>query len=215
MTLRSLADLYIYPNRIAALRLTGAQVADWLERAASCYNQLKAGVQDELLINPAHPSYNFEIIYNVTCAFDLTGPARFEPDGSLIDPAHCRVRDLRFNGQPIDPDADFIVCTNSFRAHGAGNFPGAGPQAVVFEHTAITRDILRDHVAGQGVLQVDAAAPFRLQAPGQTHAILRTAPIAFDHIAQIAPYAPQVAGVDKKGFLRLRVTLPVADADVV
>lgn len=207
LTLRSLADLYMYPNRIAALRLTGADIALWLERAASCYNQLHPGLEDEILLNSAHPAYNFEIIYGLDYQIDLTAPARFEGDGTEVNPTHSRIRNLCFNGAPLDMAAEFIVCTNSFRAHGAGAFAGARPQNVAYESPAITRDVLRDYVQGLARLDVDARAPFTLCANGAERVILRTGPAAFDHVGDIARFAPELMGVDKKGFIRLRVKL--------
>jgi 2',3'-cyclic-nucleotide 2'-phosphodiesterase/3'-nucleotidase len=207
LTLRSLADLYTYPNRIAALRLSGAQIADWLERAASCYNQLHPGLEDEILLNPAHPAYNFEMVYGLEYDIDLTQPARFEGDGTLINANHARIRNLRHQGAPLDPQATFIVCTNSFRAHGAGGFAGAVSANVAFEAPAITRDVVRAFVQGQPDLTIDPTGPFRLMAPGTAPVILRTGPAAFDHVAEIAQFRPELTGVDKKGFIRLRVTL--------
>ncbi|MDD7970584.1 bifunctional 2',3'-cyclic-nucleotide 2'-phosphodiesterase/3'-nucleotidase [Roseinatronobacter alkalisoli] len=207
LTIRSLADLYTYPNRIAALKLTGAQIACWLERSASCYNRLHDGLEDEMLLNPAHPSYNFEIVYGLEYDIDLTQPARFEGDGTLVDSCNTRVRNLRWNGRPIDPQAAFILCTNSFRAHGAGGFAGAVPQNVVLEDPAITRDILREYVRSRGNLDIDPQGPFGLQFRTGKSAILRTGPAAYDHIGAISHFAPEVAGVDKKGFMRLRVQL--------
>lgn len=207
LTVRSLADLYTFPNRIAALRLTGAEIALWLERSASCYNQLHRGLEDEILLNPAHPAYNFEIIYGVEYQIDLTQPARFEGDGSEIDPTHSRIRNLCWNGAPIDPAAEFILCTNSFRAHGAGGFAGARSENVAFECPSITRDILRDYVQDKPLLSISPKAPFTLTAEGAVPVILRTGPAAFEHIADIARFRPELTGVDKKGFIRLRVTL--------
>lgn len=207
LTLRSMADLYVYPNKVAASRLTGAQIALWLERSASAYNQVHPDIQDQPLMNAAFPGYNFEIIYGLDYEIDLTQPARFTFDGTEIDAAHSRIRNLRFNGQPLDMDAEFVLCTNNFRAQGAGAFPGTGPESIVFEHPAIVRDVLRDHVDGQGTLQVDATAPFRLQPIAGASVVMRTAPAALDHLRLVAPYHPEVLGADKKGFLRLRLSL--------
>ncbi|WP_439563469.1 bifunctional 2',3'-cyclic-nucleotide 2'-phosphodiesterase/3'-nucleotidase [Roseinatronobacter sp.] len=207
LTVRSLADLYTYPNRIAALKLTGAQIACWLERSASCYNQLHDGLEDEMLLNPAHPSYNFEVIYGLEYEFDLTQPARFEGDGTVIHPRNSRVRNLRWRGAPVDPDAEFVLCTNSFRAHGAGGFEGASAGNLVFEDPAITRDILREYVRNQSHLAIDPQGPFRLQFRTGKTAILRTGPAAYEHIDTISAFAPELMGVDKKGFMRVRVQL--------
>src|SRR5579859_8103906 len=40
ITLRDVADLYIYPNTVRAVRLTGAEVKEWLERSAALFNRI-------------------------------------------------------------------------------------------------------------------------------------------------------------------------------
>ena len=207
LTLRSMADLYVYPNKVAASRLTGAQIALWLERSASAFNQIHTDIQDQPLMNPAFPGYNFEIIYGLTYDIDLTRPARFGPDGTDLDPTTARIRNLCFKGAPVDMNAEFILCTNNFRAQGAGSFPGAAPETICFEHPAIVRDVLREHVERQDVLRIQADPPFRLLPVAGATAMLRTAPAALDHLRQIAGYAPEVMGADKQGFLRLRLSL--------
>ncbi len=208
LTLRALADLYVYPNRVAALRLTGAQIAQWLERAASAYNRLVPGCADQPLMNPDHPGYNFEIVYGLDYAFDLSAPPVYAPDGSPTGTAGPgRVRDLHHGGTPVAPEDEFILCTNSFRAQGAGGFPGAGPEATVYENPAIIRDVLRGHVEGQGPLSVPARAPFRLQPLAGATALLDTAPEAHARLDAIARFAPEVLGADARGFLRLRLAL--------
>jgi 2',3'-cyclic-nucleotide 2'-phosphodiesterase/3'-nucleotidase len=37
---QDMADIYIYPNTIRAVKVTGAQVREWLERSAGIYNQV-------------------------------------------------------------------------------------------------------------------------------------------------------------------------------
>ena len=44
-----MADIYIYPNTIRVVKVTGAQVREWLERSAGIYNQIdvaKGGEQE-------------------------------------------------------------------------------------------------------------------------------------------------------------------------
>ncbi|NBB98934.1 MAG: bifunctional 2',3'-cyclic-nucleotide 2'-phosphodiesterase/3'-nucleotidase [Alphaproteobacteria bacterium] len=207
LTLRSMADLYVYPNKVAASRLTGAQLALWLERSASAFNRIHPDLQDQPLMNTAFPGYNFEIIYGLTYDMDLSQPARFGPDGTERDPTASRICNIRFNGAPLDMAAEFVLCTNSFRAQGAGGFPGATPEAICFEHPAIVRDVLREHVERRDMLQVDATTPFRLLPIDGATVILRTAPAALDHLRLISDYAPEVMGADKTGFLRLRLSL--------
>lgn len=62
IAVRGLADLYVYPNTFKAVLLTGAQVREWLEMAAGQFNRIDpAGPPEQDLVNPAFPSYNFDI----------------------------------------------------------------------------------------------------------------------------------------------------------
>ena len=43
VAIKNVADLYLYPNTIQAVAITGAEVKDWLERSAGIFNQVDAG----------------------------------------------------------------------------------------------------------------------------------------------------------------------------
>ena len=207
MTLRALADLYVFPNRIAACRVSGAEVLLWLERSASAFRQLEPGKGEQDLIDSAFPGYNFEIIYGLDYTIDLMSPARFGPDGREIDPSNSRIRDVTWNGVPLDMNAEFVLCTNSFRAQGAGGFAGTGFDGVVLEHPAITRDILCNYVKNHSPLNIPVQSPFRLRTEQGTSAILRTGVAAHGHLDLIADFTPEILGVDKDGFLQVKVCL--------
>lgn len=66
LAIKDMADIYIYPNTIRAVKVTGAQVREWLERSAGIYNQIdvaKGGEQD--IVNAKFPAYNFDVIAGV------------------------------------------------------------------------------------------------------------------------------------------------------
>lgn len=205
LTLRSLADLYVFPNRVAACRLTGAELLLWLERSASAFRRLVPDQPGQHLMNNDFPGYNFEIIYGLDYVVDLTAQARFAADGSEIDPAFSRVRNVTWNGAPLDMTAEFILCTNSFRAQGAGEFAGTGPESVVLENPAITRDVLSKYVSTHSPLNMLVQSPFRLTSAAGTTAVLRTNLAAHGHLDLITDFSPEVLGVDKDGFLRVQV----------
>ncbi|MDO9526209.1 MAG: bifunctional 2',3'-cyclic-nucleotide 2'-phosphodiesterase/3'-nucleotidase, partial [Gemmobacter sp.] len=49
VAIKNVADLYLYPNTLQAVRVTGAQVKDWLERSAGIFNQITPGMADQAL----------------------------------------------------------------------------------------------------------------------------------------------------------------------
>ncbi len=151
LAIKHTADLYIYPNTLKAVLLTGAQVKEWLEMSAGQFNQIDAnGAPQQALINNAFPSYNFDTIDGVQYELDLTQPAKYATTGKVVAPEASRVRDLRFEGAPIKPDAKFLVATNNYRAFGGGNFPALGADKVVLDSPDENREALIQYLAQEG-----------------------------------------------------------------
>jgi 2',3'-cyclic-nucleotide 2'-phosphodiesterase/3'-nucleotidase len=148
VTLRQLVDLYPYPNTLAALQLTAAELADWLERAASLYRQVLPGAQDAELIEQGFPFFNFDTVEGVTWRFDISQPSRFDLHGALLRPHARRVLDLRLNGVPMRPDQPLILATNSYRLSGAGGFAVGLEHRVVYRSKMLTRDVVEQYIAG-------------------------------------------------------------------
>ena len=75
VAIKNVADLYLYPNTVRAVKITGAEVKEWLERSAGIFNQIEPGGADQPLINPDFPAYNFDVIDGVTYQIDVTQPS--------------------------------------------------------------------------------------------------------------------------------------------
>lgn len=156
LAFRTATELYPYPNSLVVLDLTGADVADWLERAASLFQRVAPGSRDTPLLHPGIPSYMFDVIDGVTAAFDLSRPARYAPTGELIDRRLSRVTDLRHAGRPLDPAAHFLVITNSYRHGGGGQVAAATRGLLRWTSTAATRDAVAEQIARTADLRPEA-----------------------------------------------------------
>ena len=161
LAIRHVADLYVYPNTLKAMLLTGAEVKEWLEMAAGQFHRIDPqGPAVQALINDAFPAYNFDTIDGVSYELDLTEPAKYTVNGKLQSAIANRVRNLRFQGEPINLEARFVVATNNYRAFGGGAFPGLNAAKVVLDAPDESRQVLIQHLS-----LVDALTPGKLVNP--------------------------------------------------
>jgi len=147
IALKHVADLYIYPNTLRAVTVTGAQVREWLEMSAGLFNQIDPDDNTEQeLISTSYSSYNFDVIDGVTYRIDVTQPRRYDSDGNLINAESHRIMELAYDGQPIDANAVFVVATNNYRAGGGGDFPGLDGSNIIIDAPDTNRDILAKYI---------------------------------------------------------------------
>lgn len=143
VAIKNVADLYIYPNTLKAVLITGAEVREWLEMSAGQFRRIDPqGAAEQPLINDDFRSYNFDVIDGVTYEIDVTEPAKYDPNGKPANPGANRIKNLAFDGRPIDDTAKFIVATNNYRAYGGGNFPGIDAGKVVIDAPEENREAL-------------------------------------------------------------------------
>ncbi len=209
IAIKNVADVYLYPNTLQAVAITGAQVREWLERSAGIFNRITAGGADQPLIDAGFPAYNFDSIDGVTYAIDVTQPSRYDGDGKIIDESAHRIVDLAFDGQPIDPDAHFIVATNNYRAGGGGHFPGADGTTVVFQSPDTNRDVLVRFIVEQGTISPAADGNWKLAPAGGATVLFDTGPGSTAYLDDIRArgVAIEPAGDAPDGFVRYRITL--------
>lgn len=207
VAIRNVADLYLYPNTVQAVLINGAQVKEWLEMSAGIFNRIEAGGSDQPLINLDFPSYNFDVIDGVTYRIDLGQPAKYDRDGNLVDEAASRITDLQFEGAPIDPEAMFVVASNNYRAGGGGNFPGIGPDKVIFEAPDTNRDVIVRYIVEQGTINPSADGNWRFVEMAGTTVLFETGPKAGQFLAEVEDVAIEAAGEGENGFARYRITL--------
>lgn len=159
LTFRNAADIYLYPNILSAVKITGQDVKEWLECSAGVYNQIDIqSDKPQYLINWEHfRTYNFDTIDGVNYEIDVTQPARYDGNCQLINANAERIKNLTYQQKPIDVKQPFLIATNNYRAY-TGNFPGTGGKNVKFNSPDDLRVILSAYITNttkeKGVVNV-------------------------------------------------------------
>jgi len=216
LTFRNAADLYLYPNTLVVMKISGAQVKEWLECSAGQFNQIDPhSSKTQSLINWDFRTYNFDVIDGVSYQIDITQPARYDAECQLIHPQASRIRQLSWQGKPIDPQATFLVATNNYRAYG-GKFAGTGDKYIAFASPDENRSVVAAYISAetkkQGEVRPQAdnnwlLAPISSSTPLDIR--FETAPgdKATRFIQQHAQYPLQPKGTDAIGFAIWQVNL--------
>jgi 2',3'-cyclic-nucleotide 2'-phosphodiesterase/3'-nucleotidase len=206
IAIKNVADLYLYPNTVQAVLVSGEQVRNWLEMSAGMFNQVKAGTKDAPLLNN-FPSYNYDVIDGITYQIDLSQPVRFDKDGKLINPDAHRIADLKFDGKPIDPAQKFVVVTNNYRAGGGGKFPEIAADKVIFVGPDTNRDVVVRYIVDQGTINPSADGNWSFKPLPGTTAIFETGPKARHFAGEIKGAKIEDAGDGENGFAKFRLVL--------
>jgi 2',3'-cyclic-nucleotide 2'-phosphodiesterase/3'-nucleotidase len=146
LKVKNAADLYLYPNTLMAVKVTGAELTQWLECSASQFHQIdtSSGARQELVNFSGFPTYNFDVIDGVTYEIDVTEPARYDRDCVKISDG-SRIANLQYQGATVADDDEFLVATNNYRA-GGGKFAGTGGDHIIIESPDENRTVLANYI---------------------------------------------------------------------
>lgn len=203
LALRNVADLYAFPNALRAVRVTGTELVEWLERSAAIFRHIGRDRCDQPLIDPDFRSHNFDVIAGVTYAIDPTTRPRYDAEGRLLDPAAYRVQDLRHKGRRVLPQDEFIVATNSYRV--AMRERDGTAQRLIPMPERTNREVLLHYIASHGTILAPERPGWRLTAPPGTSLTFETSPKARDHLASIEGLCLEHLGDAPGGFARFRL----------
>ncbi|MGR5096400.1 2',3'-cyclic-nucleotide 2'-phosphodiesterase [Vibrio maritimus] len=148
LTFRNAADLYLYPNTLVALKVTGKEVKEWLECSAGQFKQVDANSnKPQALIDwDGFRTYNFDVMDGVEYQIDVTQPARYDGDCKLLNENSERIVGLTYQGKPIDMKQTFIIATNNYRAY-SNKFPGTGSDFIAFDSPDENRSIVANYIS--------------------------------------------------------------------
>lgn len=149
VSVRALWPLAPYENRVARIRLTGAQVKAWLEHAARFY----AFSHQPQLFNPEVAGHDFDVLDGVTYALDISKPVG------------QRVADLRFQGRPVQPLQAFTMAISTYRLGDGGGYMtavGLPPGEAEMVTPATLRNLLLAFVISRPVLDLPLQNHWRI-----------------------------------------------------
>ena len=208
IAIKDVADIYLYPNALRAVKVDGATLREWLERSAGIFRRIDpAATAEQPLIDPSVACYNFDVIDGVTYTIDVTQPSRYDADGALVAPQAHRIGDLSFEGEPIDEARAFIVVTNNYRASGGGQFPGCDGSTVVLEAPDANREALVRYIVETRHVEPKADGNWRFARwPASVVATFETSPAA---AAAAVPAGVKLTpmGDAPGGFVKYRIEL--------
>lgn len=134
VTTRWVRSLYVYPNTLRSLKLTGVQIKDVLEHSARYFDGFECQPDGScwVVVDPDVRHYNVDTMQGLSYRIDPT-----RPEGD-------RVRDMRRNGRPLDLHAEFTLVCNNYRAAGGGGFPHLAEAEVIWRSSEEVASII-DH----------------------------------------------------------------------
>ena len=138
ITMRDVITNYIYPNTLAVVKVTGAELKAALEQTADYL----AVVDGQIVFNPAfiEPKpqyYNYDMYEGIEYTIDLS------------QPVGQRITRLDFEEKAIAMDQELEIVINQYRAVGGGNYAMFSAEKIVREiqvdMTELIADYLKQH----------------------------------------------------------------------
>ncbi len=207
LTLRNAADLYLYPNMLQVLQVTGADLKDWLERAACAFNHVQPGQNGAILINRQFSCYNFDVVEGVTYQIDLSKPPIYSAEGDETFPGEGRIINLAFKGRAIRDNDSFLVATNSYRASGGGHFDAPTRSKLILDTRASIRDLVADYITKNSPIMLNLDPVWSFAPLGGTEVIFGTGPAALAYSQDIARLDLRYDSICHNGYARFKLTL--------
>ncbi|MED4206269.1 bifunctional 2',3'-cyclic-nucleotide 2'-phosphodiesterase/3'-nucleotidase [Neobacillus mesonae] len=202
LSIKSANDLYLFNNTFKAIKLTGAQVKEWLEMSASQFLKIdpaKEGNQ-ELLDYNFRP-YNYDVIDGLKYQIDVTQPRRYNWETGKVEnaDAHRITNFTLMDGTEIKDDQEFIVATNNYRASGGGGFPIKGGE-VVIDSPYENRELLMDYIKEHGTINPVADNNWKISPVKGAQLVFQSAPAAQQYLGQTPNVQDLGASTTKDGY---------------
>lgn len=209
LTLRDANSLYPFPNTLCAVHATGAELRDWLERAASVFCKIGAGLGEQPLLDPAFPGHAMDTMYGLTYRIDLTRPAGYDANGARIAPdgAPSRIVDMMYEGTLVQDDDVFLVALNGFRAYGGGPYNPVPQDRLVLQTDACALKSVAAFLDAGGADDVGDDPCWSFVPVAGARGVFETGPGFARYEDEITRFGLRLDGLTEDGFLRVSTPL--------
>jgi len=145
IAINNAADLYLYPNTVYAVKVTGAGIKTWLEKAAERFNRIDPALTTAQALVSSFPGYNFDMFTSADVNYEI----------DVTQPVGSRIKNLMYKGAPIGAGAEFIIATNNYRATSGTQF-GLTAANTIYASPDANRDVLIDYIKARKNLTLAA-----------------------------------------------------------
>lgn len=142
ITMRDIITNYIYPNTLAVLKISGADLKAALEKTATFLSLVDGQVIfNPRYVNPKPQYYNYDMYEGIKYTIDLR-----LPEGQ-------RVTRLMFDSAPVEPTASYEVVMNQYRGVGGGNYAMFSPTKIVKEIQVDMTELIAEYLKKYPVIE--------------------------------------------------------------
>lgn len=152
ISMRDIVTNYIYPNTLAVLKVTGAELKSALERSASYFdlNDSEEIVVSREFLEPKVEHYNYDIYSGIDYTIDIS-----KPKGE-------RIVELLFEGKEIEANQSLEVVMNQYRAVGGGDYAMFGAEKIIKEVTVDMTELISGYLEKNPVIEPVQPTNFKL-----------------------------------------------------
>lgn len=150
VTMRDVVTNYIYPNTLAVVSVSGADLKAALEQSAEYFIETvdgEIGVNPDF-VNPKPKQYNYDMYEGIDYTIDVA-----QPIGE-------RITSFTYKGKDVRPDDTLEVVINQYRAVGGGDFAMFDASKIIREVTVSVTELIGDYFKENPVIQAETNQNF-------------------------------------------------------
>ncbi len=156
VTMRDVVLNYIYPNTLAVLKVSGADLKAALERSATYFELDDSGaiIVNPQFVNPKPQMYNYDMYEGIDYTIDVTRPMG------------KRIVQLDYKNEPVQPDDSLEIVINQYRAVGGGDYDMFDASKIIREVTMPMNELMGDYFSLHSPVKATVNQNFKVIATG-------------------------------------------------